>query len=474
MGIIFVIGVSLVIVWWRHQWKIVIAGLCLIFIVTGMYRYWQVMQEERRQNTLRFYNDYEDTVVLKGVITGEPDERMDKIIYKVLAQSVEVGETKKEVKGKVLVTLGKYPRYYYGDSVEFNGNINTPKSFPSFDYKSHLERQGIYSVMYYPKNVFVGRADEGWLYTRILSIKGLLQDNINKMLSEPYSSFLSALLLGTKKQIPDDLLDAFDKTGTTHIVAISGYNIALIAIFVTGILLAAGIHRYWAFWLAVLGIIFFTVLTGAGASVVRASIMGILVLIADRIGRLNRVTNALVFSGTVMVFAKPQLLIFDIGFQLSFMATLGLILWVPVLEQWLRSFGWKEKTMRFDFINSYGVPTFAAQILVVPIVAYNFGRISLVSVVANLIILPIIPLSMMIGFMGVAASFIFLPLAKVIGYVVWMLLYYEMWVIRFFANLPGASVELKEFSWIWVLVYYLVCIALYLGWRSKSKNFISA
>lgn len=467
VGIIFVIGISLMAVWWRHEWKLVIIGVCVVCAGLGMYRYEKVLNNTLRQNTLRFYNDDATPLLVQGVIIEEPDERSDKTYYTVSGQHIAMNNIEKEIRGEFLVILSKYPIYHYGDLIAVEGILQTPENFSSFDYKKYLERKGIYSVMYYPNSSFLGHGNIGLIYSKILSLRKSFQARIDTILAEPYSSFLSALLLGTKKQIPDDLVDAFNKTGTTHIVAVSGYNIAIVAVFLSGILLAVGIHRYWTFWISVLGILFFTILTGAGASIVRASFMGILVLIANRMGRLNRALNALVFSGTCMVLVDPQLLRFDIGFQLSFMATLSLILWVPFLEKKLKLSNTHRSTMSVNFITHYIIPTFAAQILVLPILAYNFGRISLISVIANMLILPIIPLSMFLGFISGATSFVFLSLAKGMGYVVWVLLYYETQIVRFLADIPYSSIEVNEFNEAWVMGYYALIGGIYFLFSSK-------
>lgn len=454
-GVILVIGISLIAVWWRHEWKLVVLGLCMTFAVLGMYRYQYAHDNTSGDRNISFYNDFGSNVSIRGLVIGEPDERSSSVKYEIESKTITIDGIALEARGKILVTSRKYPSYRYGDIIEVRGRLRTPKDFSDFSYKEYLGRYGIYSVMYYPQSVLLNRDQGNGIYATIFTIKNLFQEHINNILPEPHSSFLSGLLLGTKKQIPENLIEKFNKTGTTHIVAISGYNIAIIAVLIMNCLLLIGIHRYWAFWLAVCGIIIFAVLTGASASVVRASIMGILVLLANRLGRLSRVTNALALSGVIMVAINPKILRFDVGFQLSFLATLGITYFSPVLEKTVDRFWESVKKISGArvAVNSF-ITTFSAQFLVIPVLARNFGQISLVSPFANVLVLPVIPITMLAGFIGGILGFLWLPLAKIFGYLAWIFLQYEITVIETLASIPMASVKIGKVGWVFVTMYY--------------------
>lgn len=471
-GIILVVGISLIIVWWRCNSRLVVLGFCAILAALGAYRYSVSLGQNfgAEVNNLSLYNNYSESVLISGIISGEPDERSSNIKYEVKSQGVDINGVENKVDGKFLVTINKYPSYHYGDLVEFSGKLKTPKDFSDFSYKDYLARYDIYSTMDYPQSRLVKERQGNLMYAGILSAKKLFQRNINGILPEPHSSFLSGLLLGTKKQIPAKLLEDFNKTGTTHIVAISGYNITIIAFLIVGFLTFLGIHRYWAFWFSVAGIMLFTVLTGASASVVRAAIMGILVLAANRLGRLSRATNALVFSGTIMLLINPKLLRFDIGFELSFLATMGLIFFSGIIENRIDVITTKVSTsiQGIKLIKDSLATTLAAQIFVLPVIAYNFGQISLISPLANVLILPAIPITMLVGFIGGVVGLIWLLPAKLIGYLAWALLSYEIKVVEILGFIPLSSITIGKFSWVWVAGYYVIIVILY--YRLKSRN----
>lgn len=477
VGIILIIGVSLIIVWWNYNSKLVIVGCCLVFVVLGIYRYTASIKNDFFQNNIASYNNYSKSLSIEGLINKESDERSDTVKYEVASQKINFNNEWENINGNFLVTMAKYPSYHYGDLVEFKGNLKSPGEFDNFSYKNYLARYDIYSIMDYPQTRLLGNHQGSEVYAWILSIKHLFQENINKVVPEPHSSFLSGLLLGAKKQIPQSLLADFNKTGTTHIVAVSGYNITIIAFLMTSFLLLIGASRYWAFWFSIIGVLFFTVITGASASVARASIMGILILVAGRLGRLSRATNGLIFSGIVMLLGNPKLLRFDVGFQLSFLATIGLIFFSDIIKNWLGmlvtrlnffSAGLNDPEYKFAIIKDTLSATLAAQIFALPIIAYNFGQISLISPLANILILPAIPITMLVGFIGGIMGFIWLLPAKLIGYLAWVLLSYEIKVVEILGLIPLSSITVKKFSWVWVLGYYVIAAILY--YRLKSRN----
>ncbi|MBI4708956.1 MAG: ComEC/Rec2 family competence protein [Candidatus Portnoybacteria bacterium] len=264
----------------------------------------------------------------------------------------------------------------------------------------------------------------------------------------------------------------------------SVYNITIIASFFMTIFGWFMLPRNARFWLAVLAIVFFTILTGASASVVRASIMGVMVLVARQGGRLYSVKNALVFAGAVMIFLNPKILRFDISFQLSFLATAGLI-WLapvfdPVIQLWLSPkatnktrmpkliYGVERWSITQKFIEIL-VTTFSAQLAVLPLILVYFSQLSLISPLANMAILLLVPFAMLLGFLIGGLGIIWLWGAKVLGWVLWLILTLKIKMIEFFAGLPLSSLEM-QWDWIFAIIYYLI-LTLFLRWfyqRQKS------
>lgn len=272
------------------------------------------------------------------------------------------------------------------------------------------------------------------LQKSLFELKSNFEKSINKTLPEPQASFLAGLTVGARRSLPEEFKEDLIKTGTIHLVALSGYNVTIIAQFVN-LFFGTFLSRQISFWLAIIFITLFALMTGASASIVRAAIMGILVLIARRESRLYNVRNALIFSGSLMVFQNPQILIWDIGFQLSFLATLGLIYFTPFFEKRL------GKITNFLNIKESLIATLSAQSAVLPFLLFYFSRLSLISPLANIFILPFVPFSMLLGFLIGVSSFIFLPLAHLFALPAWLLLTYKIKIIEILASLPYSSIK---------------------------------
>lgn len=261
-----------------------------------------------------------------------------------------------------------------------------------------------------------------------INFSGLLSQankSIEKILPEPQASFLAGLLFGIDKNIPKNLLEDFNKTGTRHIIALSGYNITIIASLIMGFLLWLGFWRKHAFYLSITAIIFFVFLTGASASVVRAAIMGLLVLLAQQVGRLSNPKNLLALAAFFMILKEPSALLNNAGLQLSFAATIGIIYLSPYLKK----------------LPEILATTLSAQIAVSPLIIFYFHQVSLISPIANLLVLPIIPVTMLVGFIALAIGVLYLPIGIFLAWPAWLFLTYEIKIIELLTKVPFAGLS---------------------------------
>jgi competence protein ComEC len=465
LGIFFISGLILAAIFWTGEKKAVVIGFCLIIFAFGGYRF---LQKDQAGNLSQFNGQGRLTFI--GEIDDPPDRRAAGQKLKISAREVIVGGKRMNVFGLALVTAKLYPEYEYGDLLEITGQLKEPENFSStggsageFDYKSYLAKSDIYSLASYPEIKVLAKGRGSKIKSVLFWLKERFETSIEKLLPEPQAAFLAGLTLGEKRQIPESLSEAFKKTGTTHIVALSGYNISLITFFVLAILGWLLIKRNLRFWLAVLAIVFFTILTGASASVVRAAIMGVLLILARQEGRLYNIRNALVFAGAAMIYLNPKILRFDIGFQLSFLATAGLVWLAPVFEKWFgrlpKIFGLKEIL----------IATLSAQMAVLPLLVVYFGQLSIISPIVNLIILLFIPSTMLAGFLAGGIGIIWLGAAKIFGWLAWLFLTFELAIIKFFASLPLASVKMN-WGWPLAIIYYLIMIGLLYLFYDKQKK----
>lgn len=232
------------------------------------------------------------------------------------------------------------------------------------------------------------------------------------------------------------------------------------------ILLAIGLNRNYAFYFSLLGIIFFVALVGFPPSATRAAVMGGLVLFAVKVGRLTNAGNAIIFAGVLMLLYNPNLLRYDTGFQLSFAAVLGIIYIFPKLDNLF------EKYSNALNIKTIFLITISAQATVLPIIINNFGSFSLLSVFANVLILPFVPIVMLGGFLLIIIGSVNLLVAQILSWPIWMILFYQIEVIKFFASLPFGFVSFEKFGFLFVVGYYLglVCLLNFEEIKKYIKN----
>ena len=439
--------------------EMAIIGFCILFLVLGILRV-QISEFSISNNKLSTLNDKPDKITLTGQIIAEPDVRDSTQKLKL-----KVGES------IILVTAQRYPEYYYLDTIKITGKLKTPIVFDSFNYKNYLMKDGIYSVMDFPKIELLSKSHDyhiaTFLYENILFIKGKLMESISMNFSPPQDSILLGVVYGNDKTMPKDVKNEFNATGLSHLTAVSGSNIVILINILMVFLLALGFWRGQAFYFAVALIWFYILLIGFPISGVRAAIMGCIALLATKFGRQNTSSRVLVLAASLMILQNPLLLFYDISFQLSFLASMGIIHIKPIIDNYLQFNQELFKKPIVRFFSDIVSVTFAAQIATLPVIAYNFGALSLISPVTNLLVLPIIPwltvLGLLVSIVGVFSNilgFIFsLPCMFLLAYMIKVLdIFSQPWAVKTIANI----------HWFWPVLYYILLS--YLIWFLKRKQ----
>lgn len=369
-------------------------------------------------------------VSFTGTITREPDRRTD---YARLTVDVQRLDDHK-VRGRVLINAPLFPEYSFGDQLLINCNLEKPKPIDDFLYDRYLAKEGIKSLCRRPIIVFVSSGNGSWALQKIFDFKKQLQEKIEKNISEPQASLFSAMVLGTRGGLSGDLTNAFNVTGTIHLVAISGLNMVIIGTLLLQLGLALGLWRRHVFWVVTAGLAVYVVLIGFPASAVRAAIMAWVTLLAVYLGRLHSASSAVLFAASIMVVFNPLILRDDAGFQLSVAAVLGLIYLSPIFD---RVFGNETGVIR-EGIKT----TLAAQIATMPFVMVYFGRVSLIAPVVNLLVVPVASIITVIGFPVLLLSSILPGLGQIGFWFTEILLGTMIEIINIFSLVPYAAVTL--------------------------------
>jgi len=433
---------------------VVVLAISFAITVLGI-AYYGSYQEKNIPKNLPFG----ESVNFVGVIVAEPDIRADKI--KLTIGVIEQDSNKAISNQKILVNVARYPEYKYGDKLKISGSLEKPGVFDDFDYGAYLERYQIYALINNATNVeYVGGGYGSKINSAMYWLKNKFKIAIEKSLPEPLASLAEGLVVGAKGSFSNSLKEEMQKTGTTHIVVISGQNMEIIARVFTAL------TQYWprflSFGTGVIGLLLFTILTGASPSVVRAAILASLFLFARLVGRRKNIFNPLVFTGFIMVLINPFILRFDVGFQLSFMAMVGLIFVSPVFDRWMIK--WPA------FIREALSATLGAQVATLPIILFNFGRLAILAPITNALVLAMVPYAMAAGFFVGLLGMIWLPLGQLTGWLAWPILKYIISIIEIVAKIPWVSVNLNFHHWGWMAGYYLFLFLLIIFVNKKRRQ----
>jgi len=335
---------------------------------------------------------------------------------------------------RILVTAKRYPEFSFGDTARVSGALKKPENFEKFNYVQYLAKDDIYFLMPFSDATLV-KEEEGGFLRGLYFFRKRFERNINNALSFPQSTFVSGIILGSDSDIPKELKEAFISSGVSHITALSGYNITIIGISISLILSYFFASRSATLFLSLGVVAVFVLITGASPSVTRAAVMGAALLIARYFGRESGVLPVLIFAAFIMIIFNPKILVFDIGFQMSFLAVLGLAYIAPFfskkLERWPDFFKLKE-----SFVSAI-----SAQLAVLPLALLSFNQFSIIAPLANMLILPFIPLAMFFGFIVGAAGFFSAHLAQIFAYPLWLITSYQLYIVEYLAHFSFAAIK---------------------------------
>ncbi|MBI1885615.1 MAG: DNA internalization-related competence protein ComEC/Rec2 [Chloroflexi bacterium] len=407
------------------------------------------------------YNDG-GVVRFRALVTGEPDERASSVRYRLSVRELRGKHGWRPSDGGILMTASAFPRYEYGDILEVKGDLQTPPTFGDFDYRGYLERRGIVSLIQYPKVELLERGQGNAFRAGLIDARGRLSDALSDALPEPEASLAAGVLLGRRATLSNDLTGAMNVTGTSHLVAVSGQNVTLLAGLLIGAL-AWAIGRRPAAWLALAAVVGYSFLVGGEPSVIRAAIMAGLYIMASTTGRQNSAFQALALAGAAMTALDPRV-VNDVSFQLSFAATLGLMVFAPVL----RTYGetWADgRPALADFpltrpAIELAAVTAAAIAFTLPITAINFERVSLIAPLANLLAVPAFVLVAATAAVTAGLGAAVPPLAPYLGWIAWPPAAYMSSVVRLLADVPLASVTLNDVGLGHAVGYYAALLAM--------------
>lgn len=368
------------------------AVFCLIMSAVGLLCYLRAEKKSEPYNKYSNFSVEFSAYVQAQELKSATSQKITGTILSIEKHPELAGET-------IIINTKRFPVVEKADVVNVLCLLERPEPFEGFAYDKYLASQGIYLLCQNAEVRVVGKdvsvRKKPFEFGRIA-----IADSIGELWSRPVSSLVAGLLLGTRESFPEQTLIDFRRAGVTHIIALSGFNISILIVFIELIMIRLLIPKRIRLYSIFGGILLFTVFVGAGASITRAAIMGSLAVLAKNIARDVSPLRIMIITAAVMTMFQPYILMFDVGFQLSFVSTLGLIYLTPVME---RILGWVP--------NIFGIKeslttTLAATLTTLPLILYQFEQLSVVSPVANILILPLIPWLMLLGFISVLLSWL--------------------------------------------------------------------
>lgn len=451
-------------------------ALLITAISLGALRY-QKSQPIYSPAYLHYYNDSKPIYIVEGIINKPPEFRESNTELVIQVDRIRPTYDLQfiSVSGMLLARISLEGDWYYGDRVRIKGYIQTPTETDDFSYRDYLARWGIYSYMEASQINLLGRKMGSPLLYAIYGLRERAHGVIYELFPDPEASLLAGILLGIDSDIPKPVMDAFNATGTSHVIAISGFNIAILSALLAT-LFGRVMNRWKALAATIVGITIYTILVGADSAVVRAGIMGGLSLLAIQLGRRQEGLNSLAITAAIMALANPRI-IGDLSFLLSFAATFGLVLYAEPLSNIF-----KQKAARWipqasmdrvaGYVGEYILFTIAAQVVTIPIIAYYFERISLISFIVNPIILPAQPLLMILGGLATIFGLIYLPLGKILAALALPFALYTIRMVEFFNHIPNRETLLGDIPLIMVLLFYAALMLVTFS-GEKIKDYIS-
>ena len=500
ISIVFLIVVAMVAVLSFSFLKLkniyVICTLIILFGVAHVY----VLNNVYEKNTQNLYKEAK----IKAVVISNPEDKEYK--YSCTIKVEEIDGKKRNIKLILDINKGKNKQNItFGNEIEFIGKIEEAKpaqNYKGFDYKEYLKTKGIYGTISAEEFNIITENKLNFFSNFINLIKNNMKSNINKILSKDEAALCIGILIGDREAISDDTESNFKKSNLTHMLAVSGSHITYIIVAMASMLSKTG--KKFTKITTIIFLIFFTAITGFTASVVRATIMGILVLIASLINRKSDTINNLGISSLIILICNPYT-ITDMGFLLSYGGTIGIVLLTgkitrglnKTVEKFLdkklkkvtdaskeennlikkkisndknKNLKRELKTKVIKYIIEAFSITLSANLIIIPIMAYSFSTFSITFWISNILAGPIMEISTILGFIVYFISIIFIPFAKFIGIVLNILLFLLLKIAEISSKFPGASIYIKTPYFIECIIYYLMLFLIFSKNRFKRKN----
>ncbi len=460
IGIIFAVVIFITTFFLKLKNKWLCLLLFCVFILSGFI--WSTHYD--RIHASKIPNELFDTrITVIGMVIDDPNRGINQT--RIVVHDDELGN--------VLVTLGTGAMINYGDMVTLSGKLEQPGIFITdtdreFDYGNYLALHDVYGTMRAYDFKIIAHDHGNWFVEKLFAVKNIFVSEITRIFPSPESGLFAGIIIGEKSLLPKNNLNDFQIAGLTHMIVLSGYNITIVAVAMIAILAWVGLGYRARRVGAIIIIPIFLIMTGLGASSVRAGIMAMIVFILQITTRPSQPFRIILLSLCAMVFFNPRTLLYDPSLHLSFLAFIGLVYMTPVIEKIFAKLQILLRTrLRQGTVKTKGLltelvmQTIAVQVFVLPYILYMNGRVSLLLFFANILTVPTVPIIMGTGFVVTIIGIIWNPLAMIIAYPIKLALAYIIWIAHIVAAINVTTFTIPPFGVWWVIgVYFVIMIYL--------------
>ena len=437
-------------------------------------------------NNVRHYYDekYEELESLNGsyctaIVVSEGEEKDYKDVYEIEIKGIKLLLNLKKSKNKSL--QNKENRYLsnknsknssfklkYGDKIEFYLEYEKPstaRNYMGFDYSNYLKTKKIFGTVNLKEEdvEIISHDNSNIILRKIYELRNLMKTKIEKLLPKETSGLCLGMLIGETSGIEENMQEDFRDSNLSHILAVSGANVSYIIVSITYIFNKMCLRKRLSKIISIILLILFMLLTGCTSSVNRACIMAILMLIAELLYRKSDVYNNLAISALILLIINPYSLL-DIGFQLSYMGTIGIVFLHDKIGNFIKI---NNKIVKY-FFEMIAVTT-CANLAIIPIMMFHFNTISLTFYFSNIIVGPILGIVVIIGFIMFFISLIFTPISSLIAIVLNLMLKFIIKIAEITANMPFSKITIITPSFFFIIVWYLIIISI--SYKQKVKIF---
>jgi competence protein ComEC len=436
--------------------------LYVLFLITAHYRGWNIPGNDPVSS---FIHDH--TTIIDGSIARLSDSSDENHTFVLVTESIN----QKKVTVHLLVKSRAYlPGIELGDVVRISGKIFPPsraKNPGSFDYAAYLERQKIHYIVHAVSVRVLARKTPPFYILLAQHLKESIISIIHTYLPSKEAGILIPMLIGEKSGLDTETKQEFNDAGVTHVLVVSGFNVAYVTTIFLFLFRLTGFSRRKAAPLTIPFILLYVILTGANPPVVRAGVMALFVIISLSLAREPLIYQSLAMAAMVILLFDPSAL-FSASFQLSFAATIGIIYLNPYLMVPFKKMPrWIQSTAG----NLFSV-SLAAQLAVLPLIAYYFNKISVAGLLSNLFIVPLTGCITIAGLFLYFLHYISPLLASLAGTVNYYLLNLLLVIVHFFSKMPHATLPVATPSMIAIVLYYVVLIGIFTVRKSVGMRYV--